>query len=158
MIVAYTEMIITEQNWQPVIDEIWRNRHPDDYNGQNKYKRDFMRTWTHSRTAQHISIDAIVETGTKMEDEMFYDIPDPRGEFEAQVIADVGIEQFKEGLAEQDKQILQMRHDGHTLKEIAEAVGFKTPSAVSKRIEKTAGSYEDFVSDGYSAFLDEHLR
>ena len=93
-----------------------------------------------------------------MEDEMFYDIPDPRGEFEAQVIADVGIAQFKEGLTEQDKQILQMRHDGHTLKEIAEAVGFKTPSAVSKRIEKIAGSYEDFVSDEYSNFLDEHLR
>jgi len=42
------------------------------------------------------------------------------------------------------------------LKEIAEKVGFKTPSAASKRIEKIAGSYEDFLGDEYSAFLDKH--
>ena len=39
---------------------------------------------------------------------------------------------------------------------LAEQVGFKSPSAVSKRIEKLAGAYEDFVSGEYSDFLDKH--
>ena len=43
-----------------------------------------------------------------------------------------------------------------SLKEIAEQVGFKSPSAVSKRIEKLAGAYEDFASGEYSDFLDKH--
>ena len=66
------------------------------------------------------------------------------------------MEQFKGKLTEQDKKILQMRYEGRSLKETAEKVGFKSPSAVSKRIEKLAGAYEDFVSGEYSDFLDKH--
>lgn len=44
----------------------------------------------------------------------------------------------------------------YSLQEIADAVGFKTAGAVSKYIAKIAGSYEDFVSDQYDKFLDEH--
>jgi len=68
------------------------------------------------------------------------------------------IEQFKGTLTEQDKVILQMRYEGYSLKEIAEKVGFKTPSAVGKRIEKIADSYEDFLGDEYSAFLDRYSK
>lgn len=46
-----------------------------------------------------------------------------------------------------------MRMDGCSLKEIAAAAGFKTPSAVSKHIEKIAGAYEDYVSGEYGSFL-----
>ena len=80
-----TDMIVEEQNWQPMIDEIWNNRQ-----------------------------------------------------------------------VEQDRKILQLRYEGYSLKEIAEKTGFKSPSAVSKRIEKLAGAYEDFVSGEYSDFLDKH--
>lgn len=68
------------------------------------------------------------------------------------------VEQFKETLTEQDKVILQIRYKGYSLKEIAEKVGFKTPSTVGKHIEKIAGCYEDFVSDEYGDFLDKHIR
>ena len=51
---------------------------------------------------------------------------------------------------------MQMRYDGCSLQEIADEVGFKTAGAVSKHIAKIAGSYEDFVSDQYDKFLDEH--
>lgn len=63
---------------------------------------------------------------------------------------------IKDKLTEQDKMILLLRYEGFSLKEIAEKAGFKTPSAVSKRIEKLAGAYEDFVSGEYSDFLDNH--
>ena len=74
------------------------------------------------------------------------------------MISEIHIEEFKGKLTEQDTKILQMRYDGRSLKEIAEAVGFKTPSAVSKHIEKIAERYEDFVSDEYSEFLDKHCQ
>ena len=70
----------------------------------------------------------------------------------------IQMDESKEKLPEVDKQILQMRYDGHSLKEIAAAVGFKTPSAVSKHIEKIAEQYENFVSDEYSDFLDKHTK
>ena len=68
------------------------------------------------------------------------------------------MDDFKSRLTEQDAKILQMRYDGSSLQEIANAVGFKTAGAVSKRILKIAGSYEDFVSDEYSEFLDKYCQ
>ena len=45
-----------------------------------------------------------------------------------------------------------------SMQEIADAVGFKTASAVNKHIAKIAGAYEDFVSDEYGSFLDKHIK
>ena len=56
-------------------------------------------------------------------------------------------EQFKSGLTERDKIILQMRYEGYSYQEIADKVGFKTPSAVRKRMDKIAGSYADFIGN-----------
>lgn len=47
-----------------MIDEIWNTRQVNDYTGKNINKKDFMRSWTHSRTAQHISFDELLEEGT----------------------------------------------------------------------------------------------
>ena len=153
-----TDLVVQEQNWQPMIDEIWNNRQVNDYTGKNVNKKDFMRSWTHSRTAQHISIENLLENGTVIDGELLYELADPRGEFESKVISEVHIDQFKDKLTDIDRKILRMRYDGHSLKEIAAAVGFKTPSAVSKHIEKIAEQYENFVSDEYSDFLDKHTK
>ena len=151
-----TDMIVEEQNWQPMLDEIWNNRQVADYSGKNINKRDFMRSWDHSRTAEHISLEDVLENGASIDDELLYDIADPRGEFESTVLTEQSMEQFKDKLTDQDKKILQLRYEGCSLKEIAEQVGFKSPSAVTKRIEKLAGAYEDFISGEYSDFLDKH--
>ena len=153
-----TDLIVQEQNWQPMIDAIWNNRQVSDYTGKNINKKDFMRSWTHSRTAQHISFDELLEEGTTVDGEQLFDIADPRSEFESEVIHKFYMDDFKGKLSEVDSRILQMRYDGHSLKEIAAAVGFKTPSAVSKHIEKIAERYEEFVSDEYSDFLDKHTK
>ena len=151
-----TDMIIAEQNWQPMIDEIWNNRQIEDYNGNSTYKRDFTRSWTHSRVGEHISIEDVIENGMKLDGEMLFDIEDPRGQFEEKVISEVQMDQFKSELTERDKIILQMRHEGYSLQEIADKVGFKTPSAVKKHMDKIVGSYADFIGDAYSTFLDKH--
>ena len=88
----------------------------------------------------------MLENGASINGELLYDIADPQGEFESTVLTERSMDQFKGKLTDQDKLILQLRYEGHSLKEIAEKAGFKTPSAVSKRIEKLAGDYENFVS------------
>ena len=89
--------------------------------------------------------------------EQLFDIADPRSEFESEVIHKFYMEDFKSRLTEQDAKILQMRYDGNSFQEIADVVGFKTAGAVSKRILKIAGTYEDFVSDQYDKFLENHI-
>ena len=152
-----TDKIVSEQNWQPMIDDIWRNRQVEDYSGKNNNQRDFMRSWTHARTAQHISLEEILETGVKLDNDVLFEIADPLGEFETKVLSGFQIEQFKQRLTDQDRQILQMRCDEYSLKEIAAEVGFQSPSAVSKRIKRIADAYEEFVSEEYDNFLDEHI-
>ncbi|MGM9584133.1 MAG: DUF4368 domain-containing protein [Faecousia sp.] len=90
-----TDRIVEEQNWQPMIDEIWNNRQVADYTGKNINKRDFMRSWDHSRTAEHISLEDVLENGVNIDGEQLYDIADPRGEFESTVLTEQSMEQFK---------------------------------------------------------------
>ena len=119
---------------------------------------DFMRSWTHSRTAQHISFDELLEEGTTVDGELLFDIADPRSEFESEIIHKFYMEDFKAQLPGVDSKILQMRYDGHSLKEIAAAVGFKTPSAVSKHVEKIAERYDNFISDEYGKLLSKCIN
>lgn len=117
-----------------------------------------MRSWTHSRTAQHISFDELLEEGTTVDGELLFDIADPRSEFESEIIHKFYMEDFKAQLPGVDSKILQMRYDGHSLKEIAAAVGFKTPSAVSKHVEKIAERYDNFISDEYGKLLSKCIN
>jgi len=149
---------VLEQNWQLMIDEIWNTRQVNDYTGKNINKKDFMRSWTHSRTAQHISFDELLEEGTTVDGELLFDIADPRSEFESKIIHKFYMEDFKAQLPGVDSKILQMRYDGHSLKEIAAAVGFKTPSAVSKHVEKIAERYDNFISDEYGKLLSKCIN
>ena len=61
----------------------------------------------------------------------------------------------EENLTDYDREILQLRMQGYTEKEIAEKVGYKTASAVHKRIAKIANIYEDFVTGEYQKYLDK---
>ena len=153
-----TDMIVKEQNWQPIFDEVWNNRQIEDYDGESVYKRDFMRSWNHSRTAQHVSIEEIAESGAQVDSDALFEIEDPRSEFEQKVVSKVQMEQFKDGLTDRDKIILQMRFEGHTFQEIADKVGFKTASAVKKHIDKIAGNLEDFLGEEYQTFLNKHIK
>ena len=158
IVAVMTEIAIEENNLQPVIDETWLHRQNADYDGSSTVRRDFERTWNHSRKSAPISIEDMLENGTVVDGETLYDIPDPRESFENHVASSMQIEQFKGKLTEQDRIILHMRNDGHTMQEIADKVGYKTPSAVKKRIEKIAAAYTDFISAEYSDFLDAHTK
>lgn len=147
-------MVIAEQNWQPMIDAIWENRAVEDYEATSStVKTDFKRKWHHSRSGRPISLDEMMES----EDGDIFGVADPRSEFEQTVISEMQIAAFAEqNITDKDREILKLRMDGHTEQEIADKVGFKTASAVHKRIAKIADAYEDYVTAEYSKYLDGH--
>ncbi|MBQ8278236.1 MAG: hypothetical protein IJZ23_00165 [Roseburia sp.] len=61
----------------------------------------------------------------------------------------------EENLTDTDREILQLRIQGYTEQEIADKVGYKTASAVHKRIAHIANAYEDFVISEYQQYLDK---
>ena len=144
-------MVIAEQNWQPMIDTIWENRTVEDYEtASSTVKTDFMRKWHHNRSGKPISLDEMMES----EDGDIFDVADPRGEFENSVISEMQIASFSEStITEKDREILKLRMEGYTEQEIAEKGGYKTASAVHKRIAKIAAAYEDFVAAEYQKYL-----
>ena len=76
--------------------------------------------------------------------------------FEQKVISEMQIAAFAEqSISEKDREILKLRMDGLTEQEIADKVGYKTASAVHKRIAKIAGAYEDYVTAEYQKYLDK---
>ena len=90
------------------------------------------------------------------EDGDIFEVADPRSEFEQKVISEMQITAFAEqSISEKDREILKLRMDGLTEQEIADKVGYKTASAVHKRIAKIAGAYEDYVTAEYQKYLDK---
>ena len=98
-----TDMVIAEQNWQPMIDTIWENRTVEDYETTSStVKTDFMRKWHHNRSGKPISLDEMMES----EDGDIFDVADPRGEFENSVISEMQIASFSEStITEKDREI-----------------------------------------------------
>ena len=97
------ELVIAEQNWQPMIDAIWENRTVEDYEvTSSTVKTDFMRKWHHNRSGKPISLDEMMES----EDGDIFDVADPRGEFENSVISEMQIASFSEStITEKDREI-----------------------------------------------------
>ena len=60
IVAVMTEIAIEENNLQPVIDETWLHRQNADYDGSSTVRRDFERTWNHSRKSAPISIEDII--------------------------------------------------------------------------------------------------
>lgn len=153
-----TDMVVREQNWQPIFDDVWKHRQPEDYECGNSQNRDFNRSWTHSRTIPTMSLEEIQEAGISVNGEALYDIPDPEAEFETKELDKMKMEDFKKRLSDTDLKILELRAQGLTQQQIAKEVGYKVPSAVSKRIEKISEQFDEFAGKEYDEFLDKHVQ
>ena len=133
-----TEMAITELNLQPTIDEVWKRRQPEDYEPFSFKKYEFLRQWNHNRNHPHYSMEKMKEYGVELDD--------PQAEFDRKVIAEQQVAQFEATLSETDKLILQYRMKNYKLQDIADIVGYQTAGAVSKRIDRIAEQYEEFIN------------
>ena len=84
---------------------------------------------------------------------MEWDIPDDSVNVESTVLEPITISKFLDTLFETDRKILTMRMDDVTLnntsidEKIAEELGFKTHSAIHKRIRKIGLTYEKFSGE-----------
>ncbi len=134
--------------WQPMIDEIWKNRQMEDYSERKStYKRDFINKWycSWNKKKSPIFLDEAIKSGEEISEELLVQLPSPREDFETKILSRLRVYAFTAKLSEKDRDILQMRMDGRTLEQIAKFAGYKTPSAIYKRIQKIATAYEDFV-------------
>lgn len=120
----------------------------EDFNSRySTYKMDFFRKWYHTRTKHpQMSLDEYTEeyadqyNGYGME----RDVANEEIPFEDFVISKVDTELFMSKLSERDLRIIKSRLEGKTYETIAAEVGFKTHSAVLKRIKKIGAEYQKF--------------
>ena len=111
----------------------------------NFEKADFHRKWYHTRTAvgKMLSLDEILDEGDKAQYEVVGNAIDTVSEADITKIAD----KFIATLDSVDSQICYMRMDGKTNAEIAEALSYKTPSAVTKRLAKIKTKFNEFFAE-----------
>lgn len=147
LVCTLTLKIIEEQDWQPMIDELWLNRTVEDFDETrvSRERIDSYRKWHHTRTnvGTPVSMEQIqedCEDGTK-------DIADPNREFEHEVLNELRLKSFMETLSERDREILKLKMQGMTDQEIAEKVGFKNHSAVVKRRKQIAEHFQKYVEN-----------
>lgn len=115
---------------------------------KSRQKIDFYRKWYHTRAKISVeSLDEIKEKYAENTDGMEWDIPDDNVNVESMVLEPLAVSKFLDTLSETDRKILTMRMDDVTLEKIAEELGFKTHSAIHKRIRKIGLAYENFSGE-----------
>ena len=123
----------------------------EDFNsGYSTHKMDFFRKWYHTRTKHpQMSLDEYTEESTDQYNgySLERDVANAEIPFEDFVISEVDTELFMSKLSERDRRIIKSRLEGKTYETIAAEVGFKTHSAVLKRIKKIGEEYQKFSGD-----------
>lgn len=117
---------------------------------KSRQKIDFYRKWYHTRAKiSVVSLDELKEKYAENTDGMEWDIPDDNVNVESTVLEPIAVSKFLDTLSETDRKILTMRMDDVTLEKIAEELGFKTHSAIHKRIRKIGLAYEKFSGEDF---------
>ena len=130
-----------------VVRTVTENRCFEDYDSRDSFqKTDFYRQWYHTRTRHpQTSYEKFRDEWQEMHDGRDWDLEDPSVKTPDEIVSELDIEAFIRGLSEKDRQILQLRRAGRTYEDIAKAAGFKTHSAVGKRLKKIGREYEAFA-------------
>ena len=137
-------------NMKAVIDTAKEFRCFEDFDYRNsRQKIDFYRKWYHTR-AKNVTVESLEEIKERYaenNDGMVWDITDERSDINRTVLEPMAVNEFLASLEETDRQILTMRMEGITLEEIAVKLGYKTHSAIHKRIRKIGLVYEKFSGE-----------
>ena len=142
---------MAHHNMNAVIDTAKEFRCFEDFDyRKSRQKTDFYRKWYHTRAKISVeSLDELKEKYAENTDGMEWDIPDDSINIESTVLEPIVVNEFLDTLSETDRKILTMRMDDVTLEKIAEELGFKTHSAVHKRIRKIGLAYEKFSGEDF---------
>lgn len=136
------ELLMSAMDVQSLIEIALANPVAEDFNRNNPLnyaKRDFEKSWYHTRTAQTISLDEIIENA---DSSGRVEIPNAV-DIEEIGIAAISAEEFLNALDETDKKIVDMLVKKFTQAEIADEVSL-SQSAVSRRLKKISALGKDF--------------
>ena len=128
------EQAIEEQGWGPVLEVVREMPCDEDFEKwDTNVRRDFLRKWYHTRSkrVRTVSLEACMED----KDSKIHSLPAPEGDVAEQAAEKDFCNRFKAALPERDRTILELRGEGYGYQEIADKLGYKTHSAVIKRME-----------------------
>lgn len=140
------QKVMVEDRYPAFFEVVQQNRCFEDYDRRSsRIKTDFWRRWYHSRTKHPTvaSVDVFRLTGvapTALQANTAH-------EFEEQVWGEYEVERLLKTLTETDRKIMLLRCDKRPLAEIAQRLGFRTHSAVLKRIRRIGKAYERFIGE-----------
>lgn len=143
---------MAHHNMNAVIDTAKEFRCFEDFDYRNsRQKIDHYRQWYHTRVKNITveSLDELKERYAENNDGMDWDVPDERSDINRIVLEPMAVSELLTSLSETDRQILTMRMEDITLEKIAEKLGYKTHSAVHKRIRKIGLAYEKFSGEDF---------
>ncbi|MGN0967669.1 MAG: hypothetical protein ACI4O3_00240 [Oscillospiraceae bacterium] len=131
----------------PAINDIAHTNltHEDFGNKVNFDSINFHEQWTRCDTQvqELLSLDA--ELGKESENDDLHSTIEPG--YEVDFISQALLNSFCETLDDIDTTIFHTRMDGRTYVQIAEKLGYKTHSAVLKRVEKIGTRWKEFMSE-----------
>lgn len=145
----YVPLIMAKYDMPAVERIIEENRCFEDFDFRNsRQKIDFYRKWYHTRT-QHpqISLEGFQEEYAETHNGKQWDAPDESADLAETVESSAFVEDFLKTLSPTDRRIVELRMEDVTLEEIAKEVGFKTHSAVLKRLKRIGKKYLEYAKE-----------
>ena len=113
-------------------------------NPNNRPRIDFHRKWNHSRSSTSvISLEGLESAADGSGGPLQSPTKNASVDVEEQAFSDLKVREFWASLNEEEQKLLQLKMDGLTVQEIADALGLKTHSAVVKRLQKLKKKFED---------------
>lgn len=134
MMKQVVEQTIGEQGWGPILEAVREMPCDEDFEKWDTHvRKDFLRKWYHTRSkrVRTVSLEACMED----KDNKIHFLPAPEGDVAEKAAEKDFCNRFKAVLPERDRTILQLRVEGYGYQEIADKLGYKTHSAVIKRME-----------------------
>ncbi|NLA87131.1 MAG: hypothetical protein GX847_07610 [Clostridiales bacterium] len=134
-------------NYEELAQVVQENAAYEDFNHDkfNNYRsKDFDRKWNHTRSQiETVSLnemeDAVNDEGKRSP----VQVSDKSVNVEDEVITQLTGDNFWDSISDDDRALLRMRMSGKTQQEIADALGYKTHSAVTKRLQKLKEIFEN---------------
>jgi hypothetical protein len=134
-------------NYEELAQVVQNNAAYEDFNHDkfNNYRsKDFDRKWNHTRSkVETVSLNEMESAVNDEGESAPAQVADSSVSVEDEVISQLTGQTFWDNISEDDRMLLRIRMSGKTQQEIADALGYKTHSAVTKRLQKLKEIFEN---------------
>lgn len=134
-------------NYEELAQAVHENAAYEDFNHDrfNNYRsKDFNRKWNHTRSKiETVSLNEMEDAVNGEGENAPAQVADSSVNVEDEVITQLTGQTFWDNISEDDRMLLRMRISSKTQQEIADELGYKTHSAVTKRLQKLKEMFEN---------------